>query len=114
MTHSAESIRTIHLDRDQMLVFDGGREGRLRVLQGGAWLTEEGDAGDAFLCAGSEARFHGRRTLIEALGPTQLQVAQHRIGAAAGLQAVWRQLGQAVRRLAVRHQLGPTAAQPLA
>jgi hypothetical protein len=36
MTHSAESIRTIHLDRDQMLVFDGGREGRLRVLQGGA------------------------------------------------------------------------------
>jgi hypothetical protein len=111
MAHRTETIRTINLDHDQMLIFDGGRDGRVRVLHGGAWLTEEGDAADAFLRAGGQARFHGRRTLIGALGPTQLQVAQPDAGAAGRMQALWRRARGVLRRVVARHQLGAAAAQ---
>ena len=111
MAHRTETVRTIDLDHDQMLIFDGGRDGRVRVLHGGAWLTEEGDAADAFLRAGAEARFHGRRTLIEALGPTQLQVVQQGASMRSEVQAAWRRMWSRLRLGAIRHQLGATAAQ---
>ncbi len=112
MAHGTETIRTIQLDYDQLLVFDGGREGRVRVLHGGAWLTEEGDAHDAFLRPGSETRFEGRRTLIGALEPTQLQVAQRSGSAALRARATWRRLWRGLSRVVTRHQFGAAAAQP--
>ena len=112
MTHGTETIRTIQLDYDQMRVFEGGREGRVRVLHGGAWLTEEGEASDAFLRAGSEARFQARRTLIEALEPTQLQIAEFSGSAASRARAMGRQIWRGLRRIVLRHQFGPAAAQP--
>lgn len=97
-----EQVRTIHLDHEQLLILDGGREGRVRVLYGGAWLTEEGERDDAFLHAGHEAPLHGRRTVVQAQGPggTDVQVVLGARGAGAGW---W----QRVRALAARWQFGP-------
>jgi hypothetical protein len=94
-----EQVRTIHLDHEQLLILDGGREGRVRVLHGGVWLTEEGRADDAFLCAGQQASVHGRRPVVQALGAADLQLTRGRPA-----RTPW---WQRLRRLAVRWQLGP-------
>ncbi|NWG75629.1 MAG: DUF2917 domain-containing protein, partial [Rubrivivax sp.] len=49
MTMPGDKITTIELDHDQLLILDGGRGARVRVLRGGAWLTQEGAADDAFV-----------------------------------------------------------------
>ena len=54
MNTPTETIRTIDLGYEQMLIFDGGRGARMRVLYGAAWLTGEGDPVDAIVGAGSE------------------------------------------------------------
>lgn len=94
-----EQIRTISLDHDQLLILDGGREGRVRVLHGGVWLTEEGERQDAFLRAGHEARVLGRRPVVQAQGRAELQLSEGR-----PTPAAW---WQRLRRLATRWQLGP-------
>ncbi len=76
MRTTTEKIRTIDLGYDQMMVFDGGRDGRVRVLFGATWLTQEDDAGDTFLRAGAEVALHGGRTVIEGLEPTRLQIVE--------------------------------------
>jgi Protein of unknown function (DUF2917) len=110
MRGMTETITTINLDHDQILIFDGGRDGRVRVLHGAVWLTREGDPDDAFLGAGAEAAFGGGRTLIESLVPTQVQVSEP-IGRTATRQAAWlRQAWRRARRSIARLQLGATAA----
>ncbi len=112
MRTTTETVRTIDLGHDQMMVFDGGREGRVRVLFGATWLTQEDDAGDVFLRAGAEVALRGGRTVIEGLEPTRLQIVgpagRRAAQPAVWLQKVWRSVRQHITRL----QLGPLAAQP--
>jgi hypothetical protein len=111
MRSTTETIRTIDLGYDQMMVFDGGRDGRVRVLFGATWLTQEDDAGDAFLCAGTEVALHAGRIVIEGLEPTRLQIVEHpgrrSAQALAWLMKVWR----GARRRITRLQLGPLVVQ---
>ena len=107
MKGSMQRIRTIDLVPHQMLVIEGARAGQVRVLAGSAWLTCEDEAGDSVVQAGVEVALAGGRTLIEALGPARLQVAE----APLPWRAVWQQLRRGLRRHAARWQFGPVAAQ---
>lgn len=118
MKQRKETITTVQLDHEQLMVFDGGPGGRVRVLYGAAWLTAESEAADMILAAGNEARLHEGRTLIEALASTQLQVsgpvgyrpAGRRAPGVPRPAAWWRRALRAARRQITRLQLGPTAA----
>jgi hypothetical protein len=103
-----ETIRTIQLDYDQIWVFDGGRDARLRVLHGSTWLTEEGAAADAVVCAGSEVPLHAGRTLVEALGPTRLELVE-RTAPGTALRSALARWRSALRRAVARLQLGAPA-----
>ena len=111
MKPTAETVTTIDLGYEQLFVFRGNPQARVRVLYGATWLTEEGQAGDAFVGAGGEAALHGGRAVIEGLAPTRLQlIERHRGGP-------WRRLGRRLRHAAGefrrwlgRLQLGATAA----
>ena len=107
MKGSMQRVRTIDLVPHQMLVIEGARAGRVRMLAGAAWLTHENEAGDSVVQAGAEVALAGGRTLIEALGPARLQVDEARLQ----WRAVWQQLRRGLRRHAARWQLGPVAAQ---
>jgi hypothetical protein len=111
MRNPARSVTTVDLDRDQMLIFDGGPGGRIRVLRGSTWLTEEGESADGILQAGSERALRRGRTLIEGLGPARVQIAQRMRRSAAPpvawLRGVWRGIGHQVARL----QFGPASAE---
>ncbi len=111
MTARTETMRTIQLDYDQIWVFDGGRDARVRVLHGATWLTEEGRAEDAFLCAGDEWRPRAGRTIVAALAPSRLQVVQATGRRGVGdpllrLRRAWDALRQAIGRM----QVGPAVA----
>ena len=95
MARATETIRTIDLGYEQMLVFDGGRDARVRVLYGAAWLTEEGEPGDAVARAGDEVVLHGGRAVLEGVGPARVQIVSSRPG-------LMRQAGQWLRRAARR------------
>ena len=110
MRTTTETIRTIDLGHDQMMVFDGGRDSRVRVLFGAAWLTQEDDVHDAVLHAGSELTLSRGRTVIEALGQTRLQIVE-RVGVTAKLAAFLRQVWRGVRQHVTRLQLGPVVFQ---
>jgi hypothetical protein len=113
MTPVTQDIRTIDLGYDQLMVLDGGRGERVRVLFGATWLTQEDEAGDAILHAGSELALQGGRTLIEALEPTRVQIvraAGSSRSPAQRLQALW---GRAQRQV-TRLQLGPVSPEPVA
>ena len=109
-----ETIRTIDLGHEQMMVFDGGRNSRVRVLFGATWLTQEDEAGDAFLRAGAELPLGGGRTVIEGLEPTRLQIVEQAGHRASHPRAWLRRLWRGVRRQIVRQQLGAVSAQPCA
>lgn len=94
-----EIIRTVHLDHDQLLILDSGRDGRVRVLHGGVWLTESGHPGDAMLRIGDEAPVHGQRAVLQAQGATAVQLVSGRALA----PAWWPRL----RAWAGRWTLGP-------
>jgi len=111
MTSRTETIRTVDLGYEQMFVFDGGRDTRVRVLFGATWLTEEGTPGDAFARAGDEVTLHGGRTVIEGIGPARVQIASARPGL---LRRAGHWLRLAMRRTrwhAGRLQLGAVAAE---
>jgi hypothetical protein len=110
MRQPLETIRTIQLDYDQIWVFDGGRDARLRVLHGATWLTEEGAAADAVVRAGDEVPLHAGRTLVEALGPARLEIVE-RFAPRAVPRAWLRRLLRALRRTMTRLQLGVPAGQ---
>lgn len=80
MKTTAETARTIDLGYEQLFLFDGGPQARLRVLYGATWLTEEGEPGDVVVRAGHEVALRRGRALIEGLGPTRVQIVetQHR------------------------------------
>jgi len=109
MKQITETVRTFDLDGDQLLVLDGGRDGRVRVLHGATWLTHEGEPGDTFLGAGAERSLPSGRTLIGGLGPARLQwiEAVPDLGGQvlAWLRQAWRRVGRQLARL----QLGPAA-----
>ncbi len=112
MRNAMQSITTINLDHEQMLILDGGLQSRVRVLYGATWLTEEGETGDTVLRAGGEHALGRGRALIEGLGPTQLQITAEsgRVTTrlADGLRAALRDARSYIARL----QLGPVAPQP--
>lgn len=76
MNARTETVTTVDLGYEQLFVFDGGPQARVRVLYGAAWLTEEGQPGDLIVGAGGEARLHGGRALAEGLGTTRLQIVE--------------------------------------
>jgi hypothetical protein len=114
MARATETIRTIDLGPDQMLVFDGGRDGRVRVLFGATWLTHEGEADDTILRAGAELALHRGRTVIEGLEPTRLQIVERSSGHMAQPAALLRTLWRSMRRHVVRLQLGQVSVQSAA
>ena len=111
MNDRAETVRTIDLGYEQMLVIDGGPGSRVRVLYGATWLTEEGEPGDAIVGGGDEVALRGGRTLIEALAPTRLQILEARSGAAARAGRWLRRAAHEARQRLDRLQLGAAAAE---
>ncbi len=101
-------IRTIELDNEQLMAFEGGPGGRVRVICGAAWLTQEGELGDALLQAGTELPLRAGRTLIQALGPARLQI----LGAARP-PAAWLRMARRWQHWARRLQLGPVQPEPV-
>jgi hypothetical protein len=101
--------RTIDLDNEQLMAFEGGPGGRVRVVCGAAWLTQESELGDALLQAGSEQPLRAGRTIIQALGPARLQI----LGTARPPGA-WLRLARRWRHWVLRLQLGPVQPEPVA
>jgi hypothetical protein len=83
-TLSADRIRTIDLDHEQLLVFENRPGTRFQVLFGGLWLTEEACRDDRFAKAGESLKLHARgRAVIEAIGRSRVRVVvpARRVGA---------------------------------
>jgi hypothetical protein len=114
MDKGTQTIRTIDLDHDQMLILDGGRNAHLRVLHGATWLTAEGLPEDSVLTAGASADLPARRTLITGLGPTRVQIISPRLGAAARLRSAWVRMLRSLRQRVARLQLGTPQTEPWA
>lgn len=113
MASRTETITTIDLGYEQMFVFDGGDDARVRVLYGATWLTEEGEPGDAIVRADSEVVLHGGRTLIQGLEPTRLEIVQGAAGGSLRRSAHWlKHALRSTRRHFERLQLGAAAAEP--
>jgi hypothetical protein len=109
-----ETITTIDLGYEQMWIFDGGRDARVRVLYGASWLTGEAAPEDRVLPAGAELALARGRTLVQALAPTRLQLTARRAGLRDALAtAGWRWRSRAARWIG-RTQFGPAAAGPCA
>ena len=107
MTGTAQTVTTVDLGYEQMLVFDGGPGARVRVLYGATWLTEEGQRTDAIVGAGSELALHGGRAVAEGLAPTRLQIVQaRRSDPAAHIGRRLRQAAGWLRRQFERLQMG--------
>ena len=102
-------IRTIDLVNEQLMALEGGPGERVHVICGVAWLTQEGELGDALLQAGTEMPLRAGRTLIQALGPARLQI----LGAARSPGA-WLRLVRRWRQWVLRLQLGPVQPEPVA
>ena len=88
MNHSTPTIRTIDLGYEQLLVFEGGPDTRVRVLHGATWLTQEGAAGDEILQRGSDVAVRSGRALIEGLQPARVQIVR-RVEAGTARLAAW-------------------------
>src|SRR5262245_12907172 len=73
----AVSIRTVELERDQLLVIQGGRWKRLKVIYGGLWLTSEGDLQDRLPRAGESVVLEERgRSVAQAFGFTRVELTE--------------------------------------
>lgn len=106
------TVRTIDLGYDQILLLESHPHRRMRVLHGGVWLTESGRPDDVFALSGEEVALHARRdALIEALGPTRVQVIDalpRRTGVTGLLAAAVRRAATAFAQLRARTTLGRT------
>lgn len=113
MKDTTIATSTLDLGDGQLHVVEAGRDARLRVLQGAAWLTVEGDPADAVLTAGSEVALCHGRSLIEGVGSTRVQLVvplgRHPRRLAMALRHAWHGLRRHVARL----QLGAVATAPL-
>jgi Protein of unknown function (DUF2917) len=75
MRDPVSTLRTLDLPGGSLVPFASMPGERVRVLYGRVWLTEEGDARDAFLGSGEEASLAGRGVaVIEALGPARIEL----------------------------------------
>lgn len=114
---SWETLTTIDLGYEQLLVLEGRRGTRVRVLYGSLWLTEEGEAGDRFPASGEEVVLKSRGlALLEGLGAARVQLvepprATWRACLADALRGPWPRLAtQRLRAAAVRAALFAGAA----
>lgn len=70
-----ETVRTIDLEHEQLLVLDDRQGTRARVLFGGAWLTEEGRPDDRFARAGDDLELTERgRAVLESIGHSRVEI----------------------------------------
>ena len=77
MREPVSTLRTLDLPGGGLVPFASIPGGRVRVLYGRVWLTEEGDTRDAFLASGEEAGLAGRGlAVIEALGPARIELIE--------------------------------------
>jgi hypothetical protein len=75
MDWAPQTIRTIDLGYEQMLLIEAHPQMRMRVLYGGIWLTEENRPDDRFLLSGDEVALKSRGlTIAEALAPSRVEV----------------------------------------
>ena len=76
-TFSHQTVRTVTLDPQRLLVITKRPGTRIKVLSGRVWMTEEGQTGDQFAAAGEELRTLQRgRSVVEALGSARVQVIE--------------------------------------
>jgi hypothetical protein len=108
-----ETAHTINLDRDQLLVLDGGPNGRMRMLHGAAWLTADGEVRPANEPQAGPAA----RSIPPETAPSTAidRLAVHAVlaldRAIARLTAGWAQGQTAWRRQVIRLQFGAPAVQ---
>ena len=77
MREPVSTLRTLDLPGGSLVPFASIPGERVRVLYGRVWLTEEGDARDAFLASGEEVSLAGRGVaVIEALGPARIELIE--------------------------------------
>ena len=77
MREPVSTLRTLDLPSGSLVPFASIQGERVRVLYGRVWLTEEGDARDAFLGSGEEVSLAGRGVaVIEALGPARIELIE--------------------------------------
>lgn len=75
----SETIGTIDLDHEQLLVLLDRSGTRVRVLSGGVWLTEEGEPDDRFASRGEELLLKASgRTVLEGIGQARIEVLLQR------------------------------------
>lgn len=110
MKTTAQQDGIIDLGDAQLMVFDSARGERVRVLWGSSLLTQEGEVGDALLSPGAELALQDGRTVIEALGPTRLQIVGDARRGPSLLRAVLRR----ARHWVTRQQFGPAVPEPAA
>lgn len=105
-------VTTIDLGYEQLWLVDSPAHTRVRVLYGGVWLTQEGDARDAVLSSGDEVALRARGlSVIEALGAARIEVIERADALAVVGRHLRRWLGRARRAasyLRRRLQLGET------
>jgi hypothetical protein len=72
-----DSLRTVDLEKGQLIVVRDRPGTRVQVLSGGVWLTEEGRGGDRFAQAGGEIRLARRgRAVVEALQRSRVSISE--------------------------------------
>jgi Protein of unknown function (DUF2917) len=77
MKEPVSTLRTLDLPGGSLVPFASMPGERVRVLYGRIWLTEEGEARDAFLGSGEELSLAGRGVaVIEALGPARIELIE--------------------------------------
>ena len=101
-------LSTIDLGSEQLMAVEACAGERLRVLCGTAWLTQEGEPGDAFLGIGDEICLRGGRTLVQALQPARVQI----VGERPALYRL-RRLGQRLASWTARLQWGAVLPESL-
>lgn len=106
MRESASAFRTLDLPGGSLVPFISVPGGRVRILYGRVWLTEEGSARDAFLASGEEVSLGSRGlAVIEALGPARIQLAEDVRGpsvVARAAASLYRRAAGALRRWSPR------------
>jgi hypothetical protein len=68
---------TVNLDHEQLLILEGKRGTRIKVIYGGVWLTANGDPTDYFPRSGDEVAVDARRrSIVEAIGRARVEVIE--------------------------------------
>jgi Protein of unknown function (DUF2917) len=74
-TKAWTTVRTVDLDREQLLLLESTPGTRVRVLYGSIWLTAEHDHQDYFARTGDELTVdEAKGAIVESLGLTRLEI----------------------------------------